>query len=422
VVARGWGKCCIVGCESLKIDYQAKEFHTSSGHTVREGDFITLDGSTGEVYQGELGLVKPELPESYHTIMKYVDQIRAINVRTNADTPYAAAAAVRLGAEGIGLCRTEHMFFDTEERRLAIQEMIVAETSEARQAALAKLLPFQRADFCGIFRAMNGFPVTIRLIDPPLHEFVPHEESKQRELADRIGVPFEKVKHRVEQLREANPMLGHRGCRLCITYPEILDMQVRAIIEAAVQCKKEGIKVEPEIMHPLVFDRKELEILDRRTRQVADAILEDSGVKVRYLVGTMIEVPRAALLADEIAEVAEFFSFGTNDLTQMTMGLSRDDAGRFLPDYVDQNKAGIFKDDPFQSLDQSGVGKLIELAIAAGRRTCPDLKIGICGEHGGEAKSVKFCCRAGMNYVSASPFRVPIARLAAAQAAIEEKR
>jgi pyruvate,orthophosphate dikinase len=326
-----------------------------------------------------------------------------------------------MGAEGIGLCRTEHMFFDTEERRLAIQEMIVADDRETRQRALGKLLPFQRADFEGIFRAMNGFPVTIRLIDPPLHEFVPHEESKQRELAERIGVPFEKVKHRVEQLHEANPMLGHRGCRLCITYPEILDMQVRAIIEAAVQCKKEGVKVLPEIMHPLVLDQKELKVLEERTRQVADAIIRQSGVKVHYLVGTMIEVPRAALLAGQIAAVAEFFSFGTNDLTQMTLGLSRDDAGRFLPDYVDEKKAAIFKDDPFQSLDQSGVGTLIQMAIAAGRKTRPNLKVGICGEHGGEAKSVKFCVRAGMDYVSCSPFRVPIARLAAAQAAIEKK-
>ncbi|MGE0759143.1 MAG: pyruvate, phosphate dikinase [Pirellulaceae bacterium] len=418
VVARGWGKCCVVGCEALKIDYDAKTF-TAGGTTIREGDYVTLDGSTGNVYRGELPLVKPELPEAFQTIMKFVDQIRKINVRANADTPYDAENAIRLGAEGIGLCRTEHMFFDTEERRLAIQEMIVADAEQARQDALAKLLPFQRNDFYGIFKAMNGFPVTIRLIDPPLHEFVPHDEDKQRELADRIGVPFEKVKHRVEQLHEANPMLGHRGCRLCITYPEILDMQVRAIIEAAVKCKKEGIKVMPEIMHPLVFDRKELQLLADRTRKVADSIIKESGTKVSYLVGTMIEVPRAALLADEIAEVAEFFSFGTNDLTQMTMGLSRDDAGRFLPDYVDEKKAGIFKDDPFQSLDQRGVGKLIQMGIQLGRKTRGDLKIGICGEHGGEAKSVKFCCRVGMNYVSCSPFRVPIARLAAAQAALE---
>ena len=421
VVARGWGKCCVVGCEGLNIDYRAKQFTTESG-VVKGGDFITLDGSTGAVYKGEIPLEKPELPEAFHTIMKLVDQIRVINVRANADTPYDAENAIRLGAEGIGLCRTEHMFFDTEERRLAIQEMIVADNQVARAAALEKLLPFQRQDFYGIFKAMNGYPVTIRLIDPPLHEFVPHEEEKQRDLANRIGVPYEKVRHRVEQLHESNPMLGHRGCRLCITYPEILDMQVRAIIEAAVQCKKEGIKVFPEIMHPLVFDRKELKILEQRTREVADSIVKESGVKIPYLVGTMIEVPRAALLAAQIAEVAEFFSFGTNDLTQMTMGLSRDDAGRFLPDYVDEKKAGVFKDDPFQSLDQSGVGKLIKIGISEGRSTRKDLKIGICGEHGGEAKSVKFCCEVGMNYVSCSPFRVPIARLAAAQSALDGKK
>jgi pyruvate,orthophosphate dikinase len=421
VVARGWGKCCIVGCEGIRIDYTKKQF-TAGDTVVKQGDFVTLDGSAGVVYLGELPLVKPELPEAYNTIMKYVDQARHINVRTNADTPYDAENAIRMGAEGIGLCRTEHMFFDTEERRLAIQEMIVADTVEARQAALAKLLPFQRDDFYGIFKAMNGYPVTIRLIDPPLHEFVPHDEPKQRDLAKRIGVPFDKVKHRVEQLHEANPMLGHRGCRLCITYPEILDMQVRAIIEAAVKCKKEGVKVLPEIMHPLVLDKKEFQILEQRTRKVADAIIKESGAKVPYLVGTMIEVPRAALMAGEIAEAAEFFSFGTNDLTQMTMGLSRDDAGRFLPDYVDEKKAGVFKDDPFQSLDQAGVGQLIQWGIEQGRKSREGIKIGICGEHGGEAKSVKFCVRVGMNYVSCSPFRVPIARLAAAQAAIEAKK
>ena len=311
------------------------------------------------------------------------------------------------------------MFFDTEERRQAIQEMIVADTIEARKSALAKLLPFQREDFYGIFKAMAGFPVTIRLVDPPLHEFVPHEEKQQRALADKIGVPYEKIRHRIEQLHESNPMLGHRGCRLCITYPEILEMQVRAIIEAAVQCKKEKIKVFPEIMHPLVLDLKEFKFLEERTRKVAKEVMDAAGVKVEYLVGTMIEVPRAALLADQIAQAAEFFSFGTNDLTQMTMALSRDDAGRFLPDYVDQKKAAIFKDDPFQSLDQEGVGKLIKIGIQGGRSTNPKLKIGICGEHGGEAKSVKFCHRVGMDYVSCSPYRVPIARLAAAQAVIE---
>jgi pyruvate,orthophosphate dikinase len=337
--------------------------------------------------------------------------------------------AREMGAEGIGLCRTEHMFFkDFEhpeksiERQQAIQEMILAEEPEARRAALDKLLPFQRRDFIGIFEAMKGLPVTIRMIDPPLHEFVPHDPAKQAELAKKIGISPEAVARRVEQLHEANPMLGHRGCRLCITYPEILDMQVRAIIEAAIDCQKRGIKVLPEIMHPLVLDRKELKILEQQTRKVAEEIISRSKVKLEYLVGTMIELPRAALLADQIAEVAEFFSFGTNDLTQTTMGLSRDDAGRFLPEYVDERKAAIFKEDPFQTLDIAGVGLLIEWGIARGRKTRPKLKIGICGEHGGDSESVKFCHRVGMDYVSASPFRVAIARLAAAQAVIEGKK
>jgi len=314
------------------------------------------------------------------------------------------------------------MFFDTEERILAIREMIVADDVDTRIKALNKLLPIQREDFKGIFKAMKGLPVTIRLIDPPLHEFVPHDEKNQKELAAKIGVSYEHVKLRVEQLHEANPMLGHRGCRLCITYPEILDMQVTAIIEAACAVKKEGIEVHPEIMIPLVIAKKELQILDERTRKIADEIIKKTGVKVEYMVGTMIEVPRAALLADQIAEVAEFFSFGTNDLTQMTLGMSRDDAGKFLPDYVDDRKAGVFNDDPFQSLDQEGVGLLVKLAIEKGRKTKPNLKIGICGEHGGELKSVKFCAANGFNYVSCSPFRVPIARLAAAQYEIEKNK
>jgi pyruvate,orthophosphate dikinase len=309
----------------------------------------------------------------------------------------------------------------SEERQLAIQEMILANSREAREKALAKLLPFQRRDFIGIFEAMDGFPVTIRLVDPPLHEFVPHDKEKQKELATAIGVDVETVAHRVEQLREANPMLGHRGCRLCITYPEILEMQVRAIMEAAVDCHKRGIKVLPEIMHPLTLDKRELQILESGTRRIATEVLEKAKVKLPYLVGTMIELPRAALLADQIAEVAEFFSFGTNDLTQTVMGLSRDDAGRFLPDYVDPAKAGVFADDPFQVLDESGVGLLMNWAIERGRKARPGLKIGICGEHGGEPSSVRFCHRAGMDYVSASPFRVPIARLAAAQSVIEEE-
>ncbi len=420
VVARGWGKCCIVGCEKLNINYEKEEMAVGDA-VVRKGEEITLNGSTGQVYRGGLRLIKPEPPEAFKTLMGWVDLARAIRVRTNADTPYDAAKAVELGAEGIGLCRTEHMFFDTEERRLAIQEMIVADTLQGRVEALNRLLPFQKQDFKGIFKAMNGFPVTIRLIDPPLHEFVPHTEEKQIQLADKIGVPFEKVRQRVEQLHEANPMLGHRGCRLAITYPEILDMQVRAVIEAACECSAEGVDVLPEIMIPLTIDKKELGILAMRTRLVADAVIKEKQARLKYLVGTMIEVPRAALLADEIAEVAEFFSFGTNDLTQMTMGISRDDAGKFLPDYVDEKKAGVFAEDPFQSLDQAGVGMLVRMGIEKGRKTKPGLKIGICGEHGGEAKSVEFCCRVGMNYVSCSPFRVPIARLAAAQAEIKRK-
>ena len=421
VVARGWGKCCIVGCEKLNINYGKEELSVGD-IVVKKGEEITLNGSTGQVYRGAMRLIKPEPPASFQKLMQWADATRTIKVRTNADTPYDARKAIELGAEGIGLCRTEHMFFDTEERRLAIQEMIVADTLAGRVDALNKLLPFQKEDFKGIFQAMNGFPVTIRLIDPPLHEFVPHTEEKQKQLAQDIGVPYEKIRLRIEQLHEANPMLGHRGCRLTITYPEILDMQVRAIIEAACECAAAGIKVYPEIMIPLTIDKKELQILEIRTRQVADGIIKSKAAKLKYLVGTMIEVPRAALLADQIAEVAEFFSFGTNDLTQMTMGISRDDAGKFLPEYVDEKKAGIFADDPFQTLDQAGVGMLVKMAIEKGRKTKPELKIGICGEHGGDPKSVEFCCRVGMNYVSCSPFRVPIARLAAAQAKIKEPK
>lgn len=424
VVARGWGKCCIVGCEELVIDYINKNIVVGK-KVLREGDEITINGSTGEVFQGTMNLIKPEFPDAYYTLMKWADNERRLNVRANADTPYDAINAVKLGAEGIGLCRTEHMFFDTEERRLAIQEMIVAEDLDTRRASLEKLLPFQREDFKGIFRAMDGKPVTIRLIDPPLHEFVPHSESEQRHLADKIGVSFEHVRRRVERLREANPMLGHRGCRLCITYPEILEMQVRAIIEAACECAKDGIKIHPEIMHPFIIDGKELKILEEKTREVADAVIREwkrrvPRLRINYLVGTMIEVPRAAILADKIAEVAEFFSFGTNDLTQMTLGMSRDDAGRFLPEYVDEKKAGILKNDPFQSLDQEGVGALIKIAVEKGRKARKDLKVGICGEHGGDPLSVRFCHSNGFNYVSCSPYRVPIARLAAAQASLKD--
>jgi pyruvate,orthophosphate dikinase len=427
VVARGWGKCCIVGAESLDIDYKTGMM-TAKGKSVKQGEWITLDGSEGVVYTGDMPLATPEFPKAYETLMKWADGIRRLGVRTNADTPQDARKAREFGAAGIGLCRTEHMFFTdfeqpekSHERQRAIQEMILADNREDRVKALDKLLPFQRRDFLGIFKAMDGFPVTIRLIDPPLHEFVPHERAKQQELAKELHIDPETVARRVEQLHEANPMLGHRGCRLSITYPEILEMQVRAIIEAAIECQKQGIKVLPEIMHPLTLDRKELWILEQATRRVADDLIKKSGIKLPYLVGTMIELPRAALLAKEIAEVAEFFSFGTNDLTQTTMGLSRDDAGRFLPDYVDEKKAGVFVSDPFQSLDTKGVGMLMRWAIERGRETRPKLKVGICGEHGGDAESVKFCHAIGMDYVSASPFRVPISRLAAAQAVIEEK-
>jgi pyruvate,orthophosphate dikinase len=427
VVARGWGKCCIVGAESLEIDYQSGTM-TANGKSVKQGEWITLDGSEGVVYTGDMPLVTPEFPKAYETLMKWADGIRRLGVRTNADTPQDARKAREFGAAGIGLCRTEHMFFTdfeqpekSHERQRAIQEMILANNREDRVKALDKLLPFQRRDFIGIFKAMDGFPVTIRLIDPPLHEFVPHDRAKQQELATELNIDVETVARRVEQLHEANPMLGHRGCRLSITYPEILEMQVRAIIEAAIECQKQAIKVLPEIMHPLTLDRKELWILEQATRRVADDLIKKSGIKLPYVVGTMIELPRAALLAKEIAEVAEFFSFGTNDLTQTTMGLSRDDAGRFLPDYVDEKKAGVFVADPFQSLDTKGVGMLMRWGIERGRETRPKLKVGICGEHGGDAESVKFCHAIGMDYVSASPFRVPIARLAAAQAVLEEK-
>jgi pyruvate, orthophosphate dikinase len=428
VVARGWGKCCIVGCDQLFIDYEQKQM-SSNGRVVREGEWITLDGSEGAVYAGQVQLATPEMPGHYYTVLNWADQIRRLGVRANADTAQDARRAREMGADGIGLCRTEHMFFKdfeeperSAERQLAIQEMIIADSTEARRKALDRLRPFQRRDFIGIFRAMNGYPVTIRLIDPPLHEFVPHEEEKQRELARKIGVAPEVVARRVQQLSESNPMLGHRGCRLLITYPEILEMQVGAMIEAALECRKQGIKVIPEIMHALTLDRKELKILVDETRRVADDLIRKAGIKLEYLVGTMIELPRAALLADELAEEAEFFSFGTNDLTQTVMGLSRDDAGRFLPEYMDESKAAIFSTDPFQTLDLKGVGMLVDWAIKRGRSTRPKLKIGICGEHGGDPPSVKFCYQVGMDYVSASPFRVPIARLAAAQAFIEEKR
>ncbi len=420
VVARGWGKCCIVGCEKLVIDYEKGEC-SYNGITLKEGDYITLDGTRGDVYVGELRLMEAKQPEAYKRLMQWVDEIRTIQVRTNADRPEDAKIAIDHGAEGIGLCRTEHMFFNDEKRILAIREMIIADTVEGRKKALAKLLPIQTKDFEGIFKVMDGKGVTIRLIDPPLHEFVPHDKEGQQKLAESLNIGFSSVKERVEQLHEANPMLGHRGCRLAITYPEILEMQVTAIITAACNMQGKGVTVLPEIMIPLTIDHKEFTVLEKKVRAVANAVIEKAGVSLNYLVGTMIETPRAALLADKIAEHAEFFSFGTNDLTQMTLGVSRDDASKFLPDYVDEQKAGVFTADPFQSLDQEGVGLLVKSGIEKGRSSRANLKVGICGEHGGDLESVKFFCRAGMTYVSASPYRVPIARLAAAQAEIMKK-
>jgi len=417
VVARGMGKCCVAGCGALNVNYAAREFEVN-GTAVREGDWISLDGSAGEVLLGRVPTVQPELSGDFGTLMKWVDEIRRINVRTNADTPNDARVARNFGAEGIGLCRTEHMFFEGD-RIKAVREMILADDEAGRRRALDKLLPYQKGDFLGIFRAMNGLPVTIRTLDPPLHEFLPHEDDNQREMAAEMGVPVERIRAKVASLHEFNPMLGHRGCRLGITYPEITEMQARAIFEAACELAKEGVKVLPEVMIPLVGTIGEMqnqkEIVIRTARQV----MKEQGVKVKYLVGTMIEVPRAALVADQIAQEAEFFSFGTNDLTQMTFGYSRDDAGKFLGEYVDR---GVLPKDPFQTLDQEGVGQLVSVAIQRGRKTRPDLKVGICGEHGGDPESVKFCHRVGMNYVSCSPYRVPIARLAAAHQALEDKK
>ncbi len=416
IVARGMGKSCVVGCGGVSVDYKGKKFATKGGKTVKQGDYISIDGSTGEVMLGEVPTVPPEVAGEFADLMGYVDEIRRLGVRTNADTPEDAAKAREFGAEGIGLCRTEHMFFEGE-RIVAMREMILAEDEKGRKKALEKLLPMQRGDFVGIFRAMEGLPVTIRLLDPPLHEFLPKEEKNQQEIAEAMGVPAEKIRQKVESLHELNPMLGLRGCRLGITFPEVTDMQVRAILGAACQVKKEGKEVLPEIMVPLIGTAEELELLHGRIDEVAKEVFRAEGTEVGYLVGTMIEIPRAALTADKVAETAEFFSFGTNDLTQMAYGYSRDDAGTFLPTYLEK---GILRADPFQVLDQEGVGQLVEIGIKKGRSTRADLKVGICGEHGGEPSSVKFCHRVGMNYVSCSPYRVPVARLAAAQAVIEE--
>jgi len=416
VVARGMGKCCVAGAGDLAIDYGKGQF-TVSGHTVRRGDAISLNGSTGVVYLGELGTIAPELSGHVGTLLSWADDIRRLGVHTNADTPRDAAAAVKFGAEGIGLCRTEHMFFEGE-RIVAMREMILAQDEAGRRAALEKLLPMQREDFVGIFRAMAGRPVTIRLLDPPLHEFLPHDPEGQREIAQALHVSEEKIRAKVESLHEFNPMLGHRGCRLGISYPEISEMQARAIIEAACAVSAGGTEVHPEIMVPLVGNVKELALQRQVIEATADAVLNEKGLskkEIPYKIGTMIEVPRAAITADEIAREAEFFSFGTNDLTQMGCGFSRDDAGSFLKEYVEK---GIYARDPFQVLDQDGVGKLVRMGVELGRKTRPDLKIGICGEHGGDPTSIAFCHRLGLDYVSCSPYRVPIARLAAAQAAL----
>lgn len=414
VVARGMGKCCVSGAGEIKVDYKAKTVEMN-GKVYNEGDWISLNGSTGEVYDGQVPTRDPELDGDFGAIMNLAAKYTKTLVRTNADSPRDAKQARHFGAQGIGLCRTEHMFFEGD-RIKAVREMILASDVEGRRAALAKLLPMQRGDFEGIFEAMDGYGVTIRLLDPPLHEFVPHQTATQKELANEMGISLEEVKAKVDALEEFNPMLGHRGCRLGITYPEITEMQTRAILEAALNCKARGIKVEPEIMVPLVGVLKELQNQADVINTTAAKVFEERGESIHYKVGTMIEVPRAALTANKIAEVADFFSFGTNDLTQMTFGYSRDDAPKFLKFYKEN---GIVKVDPFEVLDQEGVGQLVKMGVEKGRSTNPDLKVGICGEHGGEPSSVKFCAKLGMNYVSCSPFRVPIARVAA-QAAIED--
>jgi pyruvate,orthophosphate dikinase len=417
VVARGMGKPCVAGAGDLRINY-AEQMMTVNGTVIHKGDWITLDGGSGEVFAGQMPTVEPELSGDFATLMSWADEFRKLGVRANADIPRDARVARQFGAEGIGLCRTEHMFFEGD-RIDAMREMILADTPEERRAALAKIEPLQQGDFEGLFREMAGLPVTIRTLDPPLHEFLPHDDEEIEALATKLGVDPKKVKARVESLREANPMLGFRGCRLGILYPEITEMQARAIFKAAVKVKSEGIDVYPEVMIPLVGYVSELKLQEEIVRRVASEVFAEAGIEVPYLVGTMIELPRAALVADEIAQVAEFFSFGTNDLTQTTLGLSRDDSGRFLPIYVEKK---LIPDDPFQTIDQRGVGQLVQIGTERGRSTRPNLKVGICGEHGGDPASVEFFHRVGLNYVSCSPYRVPIARLAAAQAALGEAK
>ena len=418
VVARGMGTCCVSGCGEIQVDEEKKTLTLADGTVFKEGDYISLDGSTGYVYGEQVKTVAPEISGNFETIMEWADATRKLQIRTNADTPRDATQARKFGAEGIGLCRTEHMFFE-EERIFNFRRMITADTVEKREEALAKILPYQRDDFEGLFRAMDGYTVTIRFLDPPLHEFLPHTDEEIKPLAESLGMTFEALKARVISLKEFNPMMGHRGCRLAVTYPEIAKMQTTAVIEAAINVKKEGIDVHPEIMIPLVGSVKELKYVKDIVVATAEEILAKSDTKVEYHVGTMIEIPRAALTADEIAQEAEFFSFGTNDLTQMTFGFSRDDATKFLGDYYGKK---ILEQDPFATIDQDGVGKLVAMAAELGRKTRPEIHLGICGEHGGDPKSIDFCHRVGLDYVSCSPFRVPVARLAAAQAAINNKK
>lgn len=415
VVARGMGRCCVCGCGELTVNEQEKTLTTKEGVIYKEGDYLSLDGSTGKVYEGIIQTVEPSISGDFEIFMSWADATRTLKVRTNADTPKDARQALAFGAEGIGLCRTEHMFFE-ESRIFNFRRMIAAETKEQREEALEKILPYQKEDFEGLFEAMGEYPVTIRFLDPPLHEFLPHTDEEIKPLAESLGVSFESLKKRVESLKEFNPMMGHRGCRLAITYPEIAVMQTKAVIEAAINVNQRGGHVVPEIMIPLVGEVRELKYVKNIVCETADKIIKEANAKLNYKVGTMIEIPRAALTADEIAEVAEFFSFGTNDLTQMTYGFSRDDAAKFLDTYYEKQ---ILESDPFARLDQKGVGKLVEIAVTKGRATRPNIKLGICGEHGGDPSSVEFCHKLGLDYVSCSPYRVPIARLAAAQAAIK---
>lgn len=417
VVARGMGKCCVAGAEDIKV-FEDKQYFEVNGSKVNKGDWVTLDGSTGEVFKGKIPVVDPEIGKNFKKFMSWVNDYKKIGVRANADTPDDSKVALNFGAEGIGLCRTEHMFFEAD-RIKAVRKMIVAKSKEEREKALVKLLPIQKKDFMEIFKVMNNLPVTIRLLDPPLHEFLPNEDEDIKEIAGELGLKFDELKATINSLHEMNPMLGHRGCRLSITYPEILEMQVRAIFEATVELTKEGYKVKPEVMIPLVGDVREVKVLKDQIIKIADGMMKKENLKFDYKVGTMIEIPRACVTADEIASEAEFFSFGTNDLTQLAFGFSRDDSGKFLPDYIEK---GVLEKDPFATIDRNGVGQLIKMGVEKGRKARKNLKIGICGEHGGDPSSVEFCHMIGMDYVSCSPYRVPVARLAAAHAALKEEK